>query len=76
MKPFNKIIILNIVFALIVSILIGALISKNYNNRINQRFDTTKEIINLKIDTFISESNSISESLTTILSFKNLLINF
>ncbi|HCN60066.1 ATP-binding protein [Mammaliicoccus fleurettii] len=71
MKPFNKIIILNIVFALIVSILIGALISKNYNNRINQRFDTTKEIINLKIDTFISESNSISESLTTILSNSN-----
>lgn len=71
MKPFNKIIILNIVFALIVSILIGALISKNYTNRVNQRLETTKEIINLKIDTFISESNSISESLTTILSNSN-----
>lgn len=68
MKPFNKIIILNIVIALVVSLLIGAIISRNYTNRVNQRLDTTKEIVNLKIGTFINESNSISESLTTILS--------
>lgn len=68
MKSFKKIIILNFIFALIVSVFIGWLINKNYNTRIHQRLDATKEIINLKIGTFITQANSISESLTTILS--------
>nr|WP_263313808.1 ATP-binding protein [Mammaliicoccus sp. Marseille-Q6498] len=68
MKSFKKIIILNIVIALIVSLLLGILLNKTHTNKIDQRLDITKEIINLKIDSFISESNSLQESLTTILS--------
>ena len=45
MKPFNKIIILNIVIALVVSLLIGAIISRNYTYRVNQRLATTKDIV-------------------------------
>lgn len=68
MKSFNKLIIINFAIALVISLMIGIIISKNYTNRVNQRLETTKEIVNLKINTFINESNSISESLTTILS--------
>ena len=79
MKSFNKLIIINFAIALVISLTIGFIINKNYTNRVNQRLETTKEIVNLKINTFINESNSISESLTTILSNsrnENLLINF
>ncbi|MFI3379242.1 two-component sensor histidine kinase, partial [Mammaliicoccus sciuri] len=68
MKSFNKLIIINFAIALVISLTIGFIINKNYTNRVNQRLETTKEIVNLKINTFINESNSISESLTTILS--------
>ncbi|MCY1029279.1 histidine kinase dimerization/phospho-acceptor domain-containing protein, partial [Mammaliicoccus sciuri] len=68
MKSFNKLIIINFAIALVISLVIGIIINKNYTNRVNQRLETTKEIVNLKINTFINESNSISESLTTILS--------
>lgn len=68
MKSFSKIIILNIIIALIISVTIGALINRNYTNRVNQRLNNTKEIVNLKIQSFINDTTSISESLTTILS--------
>ena len=71
MKSFKKIIILNIIFALTVSVLIGWVLNKNYTTRIHQRLDATKEIIDLKIGTFITQADSISESLTTILSNTN-----
>lgn len=45
MKSFKKIIILNIIFALTVSVLIGWVLNKNYTTRIHQRLDATKEII-------------------------------
>ncbi|WP_323702850.1 two-component system sensor histidine kinase NtrB [Mammaliicoccus sp. Dog046] len=68
MKSFSKIIILNIIIALIISVTVGALINRNYTNRVNQRLNNTKEIVNLKIQSFINDTTSISESLTTILS--------
>ncbi|GGI38775.1 hypothetical protein GCM10010896_00070 [Mammaliicoccus stepanovicii] len=71
MKFLTKMIIINIIIALIISLIIGIVLNKTYTTRIDQRLDTTKEIINLKIETFINETNSIPESLFTILSYSN-----
>lgn len=68
---FKKIILLNIFVSLIVTAVIAITIDNNYTNRTEQRLKSAKDIINLKIGTFITETNSISESLTTILSNSN-----
>ena len=68
MKSFKKIIILNIIFALTVSVLIGWVLNKNYTTRIHQRLDATKEIIDLKIGTFITQADNIVVKDSEILS--------
>lgn len=49
MKSFNKLIIINFAIALVISLMIGIIISKNYTNRVNQRLETTKEIDKVRI---------------------------